>query len=446
MMGRTTFFSGGIPDPVRTPSLSTLTVGTVSLPLVASIPLLQHEGEAAVPLVRPGQSVAEGECLARGASDKSAHVFSSIPGTVIDLAEYCRPDGLVCQTVLVELGGAFPVSTSAMADESWKLMEPAQILAKIYEKGLVTLGLHAVPLGPLLTRTGTEGIRRIVVNAVQPEPWQVSAAWFLTDKAHELGQGISILRRIFGDPEIHFAVSHAFAPALKVWRSKNPEQAGIRYRILENRYPQAEDRFLFQSLFGQDLPAGALAGLAGTLVLEPETILAIRDALVLGRPQMDRMVMVAGGAIRKPGLYRVRLGTPVADVLQEAGDTTDDLARLVCGGPMHGCSIGNRGIPVTRDMGMILALSRTETHDAVQRDCIRCGDCMQTCPAGLEPLRLVRLWANGQLSQAREEGLQECSDCGICSWGCPSRLPLGVWLRQAKGQQVHAGAVGAPDI
>lgn len=56
--------------------------------------------------------------------------------------------------------------------------------------------------------------------------------------------------------------------------------------------------------------------------------------------------------------------------------------------------------------------------------CIRCGDCLPACPAGLDPQQLhVRLRA-GQDEAAASLGLRDCTACAACDAACPSHIAL----------------------
>ena len=78
---------------------------------------------------------------------------------------------------------------------------------------------------------------------------------------------------------------------------------------------------------------------------------------------------------------------------------------------------------------MVAAMAATD--DAGQ-PCIRCGDCAQACPEGLDPRVMLLRLRDRELAHLRTEGALDCSECGRCDLACPSRIPLIERYREAK--------------
>ncbi|MDQ7010544.1 MAG: 4Fe-4S dicluster domain-containing protein, partial [Mariprofundaceae bacterium] len=77
--------------------------------------------------------------------------------------------------------------------------------------------------------------------------------------------------------------------------------------------------------------------------------------------------------------------------------------------------------------------SMAEAHPEPQ-PCIRCGHCVEVCPAGLVPNELARFCKHDQFDKAQDYQLFDCIECGCCSYVCPSNIPLVHYYRYAKGQ------------
>ena len=154
------------------------------------------------------------------------------------------------------------------------------------------------------------------------------------------------------------------------------------------------------------------------------SVLSVRDAVVEGRPQIERTVVLSGQGARHPGTYRVRIGTPLFQFLKDAGGIKPNSEKIVVGGPFQGRLADNLASPIVKSTQAVLVLAKSEVNTGVSRACIRCGSCVKSCPVGLEPLNLYKLLRQDNVVQARNDGLDFCIGCGICSFVCPSRLPL----------------------
>ena len=162
----------------------------------------------------------------------------------------------------------------------------------------------------------------------------------------------------------------------------------------------------------------------GVLVLNVETVYAIRRAVMEGRPLISRMVTVAGDAIKNPGNFRVNIGTNIRDLIDAAGGFTTPPEKVIIGGPMTGESILDLDRPVTKDTNAVLAFSQDPVIRVHQTNCIHCGRCMEVCPSRLIPTKLADYAALGRTDLFLENDGTECIRCGSCSYICPAKRSL----------------------
>jgi electron transport complex protein RnfC len=148
---------------------------------------------------------------------------------------------------------------------------------------------------------------------------------------------------------------------------------------------------------------------------------------------ISRIVTVTGGGVAEPRNIEARLGTPVAELIALAGGYRDDPQRLVMGGPMMGVALANDELPITAATNCLWVATANEIGPAdVERPCIRCGACIEVCPAGLLPQELLAAARGVRRQELTELGLDACIECGACDYVCPSHIPLTTTFVQAK--------------
>jgi len=199
------------------------------------------------------------------------------------------------------------------------------------------------------------------------------------------------------------------------------------------RYPMGSDKQLIQALTGKEVPSDARAAEVGVLVHNVSTCAAIHQAIRLGRPLVERIVTINGGAIAHPGNVFAPLGTMVSELLAFVG-LTENPARLILGGPMMGTPLPHDRIPLVKGASGILAFNAAEAVTPVVGPCIRCGKCAQACPMGLLPLEMASRIRIKDLEGAEGFALADCIACGCCAYVCPSHIPLVQYFNHAKSE------------
>jgi len=78
-------------------------------------------------------------------------------------------------------------------------------------------------------------------------------------------------------------------------------------------------------------------------------------------------------------------------------------------------------IIATGELTVLAAASHARPPAAA---CLRCAWCVEACPVQIHPAGLLEAAQQQDPELADRYGLQSCIECGICSYVCPSRLPL----------------------
>ena len=193
---------------------------------------------------------------------------------------------------------------------------------------------------------------------------------------------------------------------------------------------------LIMALFGVELASGALPISLGMVVNNVGTLSALGRLLPQGQGLVERVVTVTGPGVKNPGNFLVPLGTPVRFVLEYAGLEDAESHQVILGGPMMGQAIASLDVPITKGTSGVLVFRKRDmlAKDSLQTyPCIKCGECVESCPMGLNPSALGMLASKREYElMAERYHLGDCFECGCCTFVCPSNIPLVQQFRVSK--------------
>lgn len=409
------------------------------LPPRLYLPLLQHAGVMAEPLVEPGARVAPGQRVAAVCHAHGVAIHAPAAGRYLGLRDLpigSRPD-LDVPHIELELdpGQAAPVPAT---ESPLPPLDPwtaprAELLDRIRDAGVAGLGGAGFPSAEKLAVPR----ELLVINGAECEPWITCDNRLMQERASELVDGARLLQRLVGAHAACIAIEDDMREALGAVEAAlaAPDAASISAIPVPTRYPEGGERQLIRVLTGREVPRGGLPRDIGIVVHNVGTVLAIWQAVTEGRPLVSRVVTVTGPGVARPGNFDVAIGTPVAHLIEAAGGYTERAQRLVMGGPMMGQALPHDGVSVSRTTQCILVLDREPgMADAAPMPCIRCGDCTDVCPARLQPQQLLVSLRTLQWERAADDGLADCIECGCCDLVCPSHIPLTQQFRHARVQ------------
>ena len=419
-------------------------IRTPPMPGELFLPMHQHIGISARPLVEVGQSVQKGQVLgicAGGVVCKSgitAPVHAPTSGTItrIDKQRAPHPSGLCELMVMLKPDGR----------DEWGQrpppLDPArdgpEVLAvRIHQSGIVGLGGATFPTAAKLAARRDHVLHKLIINGAECEPYLTADDRLMREGAENIVDGIFILQRILGVPQVVIAIEDSRREALKAMRAAAALHRDMLVVEVPTRYPMGSEKHLIQALVGEEVPSGSLPADIGLLVNNVGTAYAVHQAVRFGRPLISRIVTVSGGAVKKPGNFDVLLGTRLSWLLKTCGGFSEKPEQILTGGPMMGQPLSDLDVPVTKATNGLLALTRDEVRPGRHRPCIRCGACIDVCPCGLEPLELAALVRNEKIDTALEMGLRDCISCGACSYVCPSHIPLVQFFNYGKGRAIE---------
>jgi electron transport complex protein RnfC len=399
------------------------------------VPLQQHIGMAAKPVVKVGQQVRKGELIARGQGNISAPVHSPTSGRVSAIGEFAapHPSGLPAPTITIEADGADRWTELDVPQDPFSLA-PLDIAARVAAAGIVGMGGATFPSAVKLSLGRRTHVRQLILNGGECEPYLSCDDRLMRERAAQVIDGARIMQYAIGAGELIVAIEDNKPEALAAMRVAAQSFDDVEVRRVPSRYPMGSEKQLIRTLVDKEVPPNARPMDVGVVVHNVGTAHAVHNALRLGQPLISRIVTVNGGAVAAPRNLEVRIGTLVRDLFDHCGGLTQDPARIVMGGPMMGQQLPNIDVPVVKGTSGVLALTSGETPRAAPAPCIRCGTCVGVCPIGLMPLEMAAFVRAGDLDGALGYGLKDCIACGTCAYACPAHIPLVHYFDHAKGE------------
>ncbi|MFG0451826.1 electron transport complex subunit RsxC [Shewanella sp. yb_14] len=426
--------TGGIHPPQMKDLSNGSSIGRLPLASEFLLPVPQV-GDSAVLEVKVGDRVLKGQALTRGLSAMYLAVHAPTSGIIraIEQRPSNHPSALPVLTCVLEADGQDQAIDFDQQDIA--ALSREQILSRIRQAGIAGLGGAMFPAHIKLNPASE--IELLLINGVECEPYISADDRLMREHAREILDGIEIVHGLLNPKRVIIAIEDNKPEAVQAMQqaldSCHLPKGSIRITVIPTKYPSGGEKQLIQIITGQEVPSGAIPAQLGIVVHNVGTAFAIREAVCLGKPLIERVVTVTGGNIPKPGNYWVPLGTPIAHILEQSGFTPSGQDTVIIGGPMMGHTLPLIKVPLLKGSNCILVPSASEiSPPAEEKACIRCGECAQVCPASLLPQQLYWHSKAEEYDKASAYNLRDCIECGCCSYVCPSDIPLVEYYRVAK--------------
>lgn len=395
-------------------------------------PLVQHIGAPCAPIVKKGERVLVGQCIADSEAFVSSPIISSVSGTVKNITEVEHPNGFRVQAIIVQNDEAYEEIEGMNAPHDYKNMSNEAIIEVIKNAGIVGLGGATFPTHIKLSPPPDKKIDHIIVNGAECEPYLTSDHRIMLEETERIVEGLKVILKMFPEAKGVIGVETNKPDAIERLKAFIKEEPRISVAPLRTKYPQGAEKQLIYAITGREVPSGKLPSEVGCIVQNIDTVVAIHRAINRGRPLMRRIVTVSGGAIKEPQNFKVRIGTSYREIIEAAGGFVEEPAKIISGGPMMGLTMYNIDVPTIKGSSSILCLTEKETAIAKEQNCMRCGKCVAICPMALLPNELNK-YALGDDEEAFQKiNGMDCIECGGCSYTCPSKRHLLQSIRTTK--------------
>ena len=396
------------------------------------IHLSQHIGAPSNPIVKVGDVVKKGQKISEAGGFVSIPMHSSVSGKVTKIADYPHPIGTIQKAIEIENDGKNEWIGSCEDNENYMEITVDEMKNRIKEAGICGMGGAGFPTHVKLSPPENKPIDTIILNGVECEPFLTADHRLMLEKPDEIIAGLKIIIKILGAKKGYVGIELNKKDAIKMIKDKLKNEKNFQVVPLHLRYPQGAEKQLIYAATRRKVPAGGLPMDIGIVVHNVGTAFAIYEAVRYNKPCIERITTITGSIVKKPQNLRVPIGSSISNMIDYCGGTTNDVAKLISGGPMMGFAIPNMNTPITKTSSGIVLFGKNEIVDTFEKPCLRCGRCVDACPMNLTPTFIVENVKNQNYEFAQKLNILDCMECGSCSYVCPSHIQIIQWIKLGK--------------
>lgn len=386
-------------------------------------------GAPSKPCVKKGDHVKIGQVIGEPVGALGIPVHASVSGEVVsvDALPYLSETPPMCVTIKNDF------------QEEWEelhplgnveTVDPSQIIPAIKAAGICGLGGASFPTHVKLS-IGDKPCDYVLANGAECETHLTCDDRLMRENATRVVDGLRAVMRALNVKQGIIGIEDNKPEAIAAMEKACQGREGVRVQVLKTKYPQGGEKQLIQVLTGREVPSGGLPIQCGVVVVNVATCAAIADAVIDGKPLIERICTVTG-AVRNPANLRVRIGTIAADIIGECGGYSTDPGKIYFGGAMTGMCIPHDNLPIAKSTGGIVVFTKEQAMSAEEDPCIRCGKCVDACPIGLNPYDMKISADAEKWDDCKKKNVMDCIQCGACSFICPARRWLAPSFKIAK--------------
>ncbi len=394
-------------------------------------PVVQHLGAPAKPIVAKGEKVLVGQKIAEAGGFISAHVISSVSGTVKGIEKRLTVSGNMVDSIVIENDNEYLTVEGFGVERDISKITKDEIRNIVKEAGIVGLGGAGFPTHVKLTPKDDNKIDYVIVNGAECEPYLTSDYRMMLEEPEKIIGGVKVMLKLFEHAKGIIAIEDNKPEAIKVLSSMVEKEQNIEVVAIKTKYPQGGERQLVYAVTKRKMNSKKLPADVGCIVDNVDTVIAIYNAVVKSTPLIRRIVTVSGDAVKQPQNFSVAIGTDYGEILEAAGGFVERPQKMISGGPMMGIALFSYNVPVIKTSSALLGFKK-DTAAVEESPCIRCGKCAEKCPLQLMPFELAAL-ANryDEDGFVKADGM-ECCGCGCCSYICPAKRGLSQSIMQTR--------------
>ncbi len=417
-------FRGGTHPPTNKRLTEKCPVENLTHPQKVIIPLQQHIGTPAVPIVQKGDYVKTGQMIGKSEAFVSAPVHASISGTIHAIEPRPHPLGKNLLSIIIDSDGKDHWTDTIAPQSNYMDLSAAEMIHRVQEAGIVGMGGAAFPAHVKLSPPPEKPIENVIINGSECEPYITTDHRLMLEKSDQILSGVKILMKIFNAKRAFIGIEKNKRDAIRLIKKKTLSKKNISVVPLIVKYPQGEEKQLIHAVMGREVPYKGFPMDIGCSVHNVGTTFAMFEAVSSQKPLIERITTVTGPGIANPKNLRVRVGTPFQYLIEYCGGYTGAVIKLIHGGPMVGVSQVTSEVPLIKGTLGILVLDKKTANLKPQSPCIHCARCVDVCPMKLLPNQIADFVEHNRIEDAYRLGILNCMKCGCCSYICPSKRNL----------------------
>ncbi|MFA6920524.1 MAG: electron transport complex subunit RsxC [Gallionella sp.] len=428
-------FHGGIHPPTNKTQSNRTPIAQTALPSKLVIPLHQHVGSSAVPVVEVGSRVLKGQIIGRADGHLSSTVHASTSGTIatIDMQQVAHPSGIpdLCITLIPD---GLDEWIALEPCDNWRSLSHTELRHRLRKAGVVGLGGAVFP-SDMKLYAHKHKIKTLVLNGAECEPYITCDDLLMRERADQILSGAEMMRELLYSEEVLIGIEDNKPEAIAAMRAAVTAGGHLHMEVIAvpTIYPGGGAKQLIRVLTGIEVAAGVRSTNLGVQCFNVGTAYSAWRAIAHGEPLISRIVTVTGNVGHAQN-FEALIGTP-ADELAAQAEQLPGTTGYIMGGPMMGVLLPSNRVGIIKATNCLIAASDTLfPPPAPALPCIRCTRCADVCPAELQPQELYWFSKAKNLVKAEDYHLFDCIECGACSYVCPSNIPLVQYYRFAKSE------------
>ena len=389
------------------------------------LPLSQHIGAPATPIVKVGDEVKVGQKIAEAAGYVSSPIYATVSGKIKKFEDYLRPDGRIVSAIRIEGDGLMTPCDDLTPPE---ISDLDSFIVAARESGLVGLGGAGFPLSVKLDALKKGNIDTIIINGAECEPYITCDTQTMIYADHLLKTGIEYFEKFAPTVKSYiFGVEKNKPACIANLKDTFANDDKVKIVTLPDKYPQGAEKVLIYNTTKRVVPEGKLPADVNVIVINVTSLAVLAKYILTGMPLVRRTVTVDGSAISNPRNILAPIGTKICELIDFCGGM-ESCGKVLYGGPMMGTPASSLDEPILKTTGGITALSRNDSLSKDPTDCIHCGRCVEACPLFLEPDVFSRAFEyenkDERMHILDSHKIMLCMECGCCSFVCPANRPL----------------------
>lgn len=442
-----------------------------AIPNSVIIPLSQGFGSPLAPMVNVGDQVKAGQIIARDDNTTSSPIHASIAGkvTAIEKKNYFNKE-----ITMVSIAGDGSTDYQKLEGHTtaWRNLPVEKLEELLYLSGVTSLPLSGLP-----TRFKSSGIEPsqvedIIIHATGSEAYNISPNILLEGKKlYNFADAVGILQKIMPNARVHMVLNKERKGLIEKIGKLTSSLKNVKTYLVEPKFPHGYDEVLVPTIVGKRFPHGYSSANIGVIVINLQAAMQVYEAVCEGKPLIERTIALAGPQFKDTPHLKVRIGSSLEQVTR--GKLKEGKTRIVLNSLLTGFELKDLSLPIDRMFSQIIAMPDNEDREFLEfvrlgfksesysnaflarwlgtakmpdtkehgepRACIQCGYCMTACPVAINPALLNRYAKTSSEDLLIRYQLFKCVDCNLCSYVCPSKIPLASNLKKARTKLTEMG-------